>query len=100
MKELDKLPFRLHYRKAGSLIKIALIAAIALTTAALLSLRINQWITDANIDAMRGQAAALEQETADLKQAVDELGTLEGVRRVAEEELDLVDPGTVIIKTQ
>ncbi len=97
---MKKLPFRLRYRKAGSLIKIALVAAIALTTAALLSLRVNQWITESRIRALTEQANQLEQETADLQKAVDELGTVEGIRRIAEEELDLVEPGTVIIKTQ
>ena len=46
------------------------------------------------------QADALEQENQDLTQYIDELGTVQGIQRIAEDELGLVDPDTVIIVPQ
>lgn len=45
----------------------------------------------------RQQAAALEQENAELREKKENLGTPDGVQDIAEEELGLVDPDTVII---
>ena len=43
------------------------------------------------------QAAALEQENADLTEKKDNLGTNSSIRDIAREELGLVDPDTIII---
>jgi cell division protein FtsB len=40
---------------------------------------------------------ALEQAQQDLQNRIDDLGTDEAVRQIAQEELGLVDPDTVII---
>lgn len=48
----------------------------------------------------RQQAAALEQENAQLTEKKDKLGTSDSIREIAEEELGLVDPDTVVVGGQ
>lgn len=45
----------------------------------------------------RQQAAALEQENAQLKEKQEKLGTSDSVRDIAQEELGLVNPDSVVI---
>ena len=54
----------------------------------------------ANAAALMQQADSLEQANQDLAQYIDELGNVQGIERIAEEELGLVDPDTVIIEPQ
>lgn len=49
--------------------------------------------------AMRSEAAALEAENADLADRIGALGSVGSVEQIAREELELVDPDTVIIDT-
>lgn len=48
----------------------------------------------------RQQAAALEQENAELKEKKDKLGTSDSVRDIAQEELGLVNPDAIIVGEQ
>lgn len=48
----------------------------------------------------RQQAAALEQENAELQEKKDELGSPDSIRDIAEEELGLVSPDAVIVGEQ
>ena len=54
----------------------------------------------ANAAALTEEADRLEQENKHLVQYIDELGTVQGIERIAEDELGLVDPDTVIIEPQ
>ena len=45
----------------------------------------------------RQQASALEQENAELKEKKAQLGSSDSVRDIAQEELGMVDPDTVIV---
>ena len=44
------------------------------------------------------EAAALEQENADLQEDMEALGSAQSIQEIAKESLGLVDPDTVIIK--
>lgn len=87
---------RLVYKRSSTLLKCAVLAAIVLSTAALIVLRAAHLEQQAEAEALRAEAAALEQDNRDLRENISQLGTLQGVRRIALEELGLADPDTVI----
>ena len=95
-----KNPFRhirLVYRRSSPLLKCVVLAAIVLSTAALLMLHISIRDTRQEIDALRSEAARLEQENNRLEQNIGNLGSVQGVQNTAQEELGLVNPDTVVI---
>ena len=85
------------YRRSKPLTKVVVIAAIVLSMAALIALRWTQNDILAQIQAMREEAAQLEQENAELREDIDELGSVQSVEEIAQEELGLVNPDTVIV---
>jgi len=94
-----KNPFsriRLVYQRTSPLVKCIVLAAIILSTVALLTLRLA--ITEANNreEELRKQAAALEQENNQLSEDIEKVDSIEGMKDIAENELGLVDPNTVI----
>ena len=46
------------------------------------------------------EAAALQQDNRELLENIDQLGTLQSIRRIAVEELGLADPNTVIFVSE
>ena len=93
-----KNPFsriRLVYRRSSTLLKCVVLAAIILSTVAILALRHSIREDQAQADDLRFQAAALEQENDRLSSYIAELGTVQSIKRIAGEELGLVDPDTI-----
>lgn len=84
--------FRLVYRPSPLALKIILLAAIVLCTVTLLTLRGLIRQTNAEADALRSEAAWYEQENAELRENIAQLGTEKSIRRIATEELGLVEP--------
>lgn len=91
---------RLVFGKASPLLKAAISAAIALSTVTLITLRLTQWDTRDKAQQLREQAAALEQENIRLQEQIDDLGTVDSIRRIAAQELGLVDPNAIIIDSE
>lgn len=94
-----KNPFkriRLVYQRSSALTKCVVLAAIIASTVALLSLRLAIVQTQAREEALRKQAAALEQANRELENDIEKVDTIDGMKEIAEEQLDLVDPNTVI----
>lgn len=91
---------QLEFGKASPLVKTVVSAAIALSAVALISLRLAQWDAEKTTEALLQRAAVLQQENARLQQMVDDLGTVSSIRRIAAEELGLVDPNTVIFDSE
>ena len=94
-----KNPFkriRLVYQRSSALVKCIVLAAIIVCTVALLTLRMA--ITEANNreEELRKQAAALEQENNKISGDIEKVDTIEGMKDIAENELGLVDPDTII----
>lgn len=92
-----KNPFsriRLVYRRSSPLLKCVVLVTIVLSTAALLTLSVSIRQTRQQAENLRAQAAQLEEENQQLEQSIAELGTVESIKRIALEELDLVDPDT------
>ena len=86
---------RLVYRHSPLLLKCAVLVTIVFSTVALTVLRMGISQYQVQTDLTRAQAAQLEQENGKLKNVINQLGTVEGVKHIAREELGLIDPGTV-----
>ena len=83
---------RLVYRRSSLCMKILVFVTILVGIAALMGLRISLQNYQQQSKILQSQAAALQQENADLAKKVAELGTKNSIRRIAREELGLVDP--------
>lgn len=91
---------RLVIKKSRTATVAVILAAIVFSTAALLI--VNTMVQTANdrMEALRQQAAILEQENAKLEAGIDQLGSVDSVEDIAKEELGLVDPDSVIIEPE
>jgi cell division protein FtsB len=93
-------PFRntkVVVRSCPPLLKIVLIALIVLSVTALAALGWVNASIRAQTQEMREEAATLLEENAELEEKIGELGSVQSVQDIAQEELGLVDPNTVII---
>ena len=89
---------RLVYRHSSPLLKCVVLASIVLCTAALLILRSSIRELKQNTDELRAEAAVLEKENQKLEKSIAELGTVQSIKRIAREELGLVDPDSVFFE--
>ena len=85
---------RLVYRRTSPLVKCVVLAAIVLSAAALIMLRMSIQESKQQQAQLQKQAIALVQENRELTKNIAELGTVESVKRIAELELGLVDPNS------
>ena len=95
-----KIPFRdikVTYTRSHPLTKVVVIALILVCTAALITLMWSGSRLKNEISDLRGEAANLEAENAELKDKIEDLDSVEGVENIAEDELELVDPDTIVI---
>lgn len=91
--------FQIVIRRSSPITKIVASLAIFLSMVALIALH---WIrndVEQQTEAMRSEAAGLEAENADLTDRIGALGSVGSVKQIAQEELGLVDPDTVIVDT-
>ena len=98
-----KHPFRhirLIYRRSSTLVKCVVLAAIILSTAALLILRTSIQAAQDRQQVLQQQAAQLEQDNRRLTQYIAELGSVQSVKRIATQELGLVDPDSQFFTPQ
>ena len=98
-----KKPLRnvqVKFRRSRPITKILVIAAIVLSTVALLTLRWVQNDIERNTQEMREEAAELVKENAELEQKKDNAGSVQGVMDIAESELGYVDPDAVFFEPQ
>lgn len=89
--------FKLVYHRSSPLVKILASAAIVFSMLAILAL---VWVrsgVESKTAQLRKEAAQLEQANAALEAKIAVLGSVQGVRQIAEEELGLVSPGTIFI---
>lgn len=95
-----KNPFRglkVEYSRSHPLTKVVVIVLIVLSMAALIALGWSQADMRRQIEEMRREVAQLESENQDLREKIDALDSVEGVENIAQEELGLVDPNTIVI---
>lgn len=91
---------RIRILRSSTATKVAIVCAVVLSTVTLAALHGILQQTLEQTEALRQQAAQLEQENAELKDKIDDLGSVDSVEDIAKEELGLVDPDTVIIEPQ
>lgn len=89
---------RLVHRRCSPLFKCVVLAAIVLCTVALLSLRSSVRELKQKTEDLRVQAAELEHQNQKLEKSIAELGTIQSIKRIAGEELGLVDPDSVFFE--
>ena len=97
MKEFKTGKFKVKLRSAPVKLKAVLIVLIVLSTAALVALR---WVHNgiqAETQRKTEQEAAMEGENADLQEKIDSIGSVQSIRQIAQDELGLADPDTVLI---
>ena len=95
-----KNPFRdlkVEYSRSHPLTKVVVIALIVLSMAALITLGWSQADMRRQIEEMRREVAQLESENNDLREKINQMDSVEGVENIAQDELDMVDPDTVVI---
>lgn len=88
---------KVRFVRSKPLVKVVLAAVLVLSIAALLMLRSNIIGAREEAENLRQQAAELEQENSRLQEYIDQLDTVEGITRIAKEELGLVGPDSIII---
>lgn len=88
---------KLVYRPGKRQTKLALLGVIALSTVALVGLFLAVRQGEAKNDALSSQAAALNQQNSQLEQNIDRLGSEDSIIDIAESELGLVDPDSVVL---
>lgn len=86
--------------KSGSLLKLPLIVLIAFSTLALVALGWAEIDMQRRTEDLRAEAAVIQHENEELKQYTEDLGSIKSVERIAQEELGMVVPGTVLIEAQ
>lgn len=86
--------------KSGSRLKFPLTVLLVFSLAALTALWWAEYDMQRQTEQLRAEAAQIQQENEELKQYTKELGTINSVERIAQEELGMVVPGTVLIEAQ
>ena len=100
MKQLKEMFSRIKLvrRRSSNLTKIVVIITIVLCMGALLTLRLSMNRIKQETRELAAQAAELEQDKSDLNTQIDQLGSVQSVLDIAEQELGLVSPDTVIFE--
>lgn len=91
---------KLVIRSGSPLLKLAVTVLIVFSMAALVALAWVRTEIRGQVDALRQEAAMLEQENENLQEKINNLGSVQSVLDIAQEELGLVDPNTVVIQPE
>lgn len=91
---------KLVYRKSRTGTKIVVITAIVLSVLTLAALSIAIHLTRAETENLRQEAIGLERENSRLERYIEQYGTIEGIIRIAQEELGLIEPESIIIQPE
>ena len=84
-------------RRSRLLTKVVVLAAVLLSVATLLTLLLVIQSTRAQTEALKTEAVQLNRENSRLELYIQELGTIKGIIRIAQEELGLIEPDSIII---
>ena len=97
MKEFKTGKFKVKLRSAPVSLKAVLVVLIVVSVVALVALR---WVHNgiqAETARKQEQAAAMEGENADLQEKIESVGSVQSIRQIAQDELGLADPDTILI---
>ena len=96
-KSTPKKQVNVEIRPASNILKIILIILILFSIVALISLR---WVHNgilSQIGELKDEASELEHANQVLEQKTEDLGSVQSIQDIANEELGLVDPDTILI---
>ena len=96
----DEVEVKLVPKRSSRLTIIIVVAAIVFSVVALVVIHAATQNILAEGDAWRSEAQIQEQEKSRWEELFDRLGTLEGIKDIAENLLGLTDPDTVIIEPE
>lgn len=91
---------KLVYRRSSNWTKVVVIAALVLSTVALLTLCMSTLDLRAKTQSLHYRAMVLEEANRDLEADIQALGSVQSMAEIAQSELDLVDPDTVLIQPE
>ena len=91
---------QIKFRRSKPLTKIVVIAAIVLSTVALLTLRYVQWGIEQQTQEMKQEISQLVEENAELEEKKQHVGSVEGNKEIAESELGYVDPDATFFQPE
>ncbi len=89
-----------RFRRTPLLVKTVVTAAILVCAVTLAALHVTTQEVKNECSVLSKTAASLEREHLVLAEKVKKLGTAESYVQIAEEELGLVDPDTIIIESE
>ena len=92
---MAKKPVKIVFR-TKKIIMIMVLIAVVSATIAVVTMQTALRESKSQYELMRQQAAALENANEQLQEDIDGLGTIDSSIQIAEDELGLVLPGTVI----
>ena len=91
---------KLVRRRSSNLSKIVVIVTIVLCMGALGTLRLAMNKIENQTEDLRSKAAALEEENRILEERIQDIDSVQSVKDIAEEELGLVSPDTVVFQPE
>ena len=91
---------RVVFSPSSSLLKILVVLLLVFSLVALAALTWVRLTVQSQADAMRSEAAAVSGRNGVLSQRIADMESDDTVRAIAREELGLVDPNTILIKTK
>ena len=91
---------KIVFRSSSRLLKLVVTVLIVFSLAALLALAWVRGGIAGQIQKLKEEAAAMEQENQELQDKIDDLGSVQSVQDIAREELGLVDPDTIVIQPE
>lgn len=86
----------MHFRKSSFLTKLLILILVVYATVTLVSLQSQVSVKQEEATTLQSAIASAEQENQRLQQAINALGTDEGVEAVARQKLGLVAKGEVV----
>ena len=92
--------FQFIYRRSHPAVKILVIVAIVLSMLAVTAMSWVRARIQDRTDALRWEAAQLEQENRDLNEILGASDSVESVEQMAEDELGLIGSGSVLIDVE
>lgn len=91
---------KIHIRRSPLALKLVLTVLILFSTASLVALRWVHLDLQQEIENQKAQAAELEYKNAVLEQRSQNVGSVSTIKDIAQSELGLVDPNTVVIRPE
>ena len=92
--------FRFERRRSRPALKILVIVCILFSILAVVAMSWARVTVENHTEALRTEAARLEQENSEMENRIDNMDAIQTVREIAREVFGLVDPGTIVIETE